>query len=63
LGEHPYTKEAAVEFFVLPHLFLHSYVRIRFILIVTLLLITNFIVWSWALDEHPEIQPVNMELV
>jgi len=42
---------------------LHSYVRIRFILIVTLLLITNFIVWSWALDEHPEIQPVNMELV
>jgi hypothetical protein len=40
-------------------------VRIRFILIVLILLITNFIVWSWALEKHPEpeIQPVNMEFV
>jgi len=36
-------------------------VRIRFILIVLILLITNFM--SWALEKHPEIQPVNMELV
>ncbi len=38
---------------------------IRFILVVTLLLITNFIVWSWALEKHPEpeIQPVSMELI
>jgi hypothetical protein len=38
-------------------------VRIRFIL--TLLLITNFVVWSWALEKHPEpeIQPANMQLV
>jgi len=39
-------------------------VRIRFILVVTLLLITNFVVWNWALEEHPEpeIQPVSMDL-
>jgi len=36
-------------------------VSIRFILVVTLLLITNF--WSWALEKHPEIQHVNMEFV
>ena len=36
---------------------------IRFILVVTLLLITNFIVWSWALEKHPEFQPVSMEFV
>jgi len=28
-----------------------------------ILLITNFVVWSWALEKHPEIQPVSMELV
>jgi len=40
-------------------------VSIQFILVVTLLLITNFIVWSWALEKHPEpeIQPVSKELV
>jgi len=40
-------------------------VSIRFILVVTLLLITNFIVWSWVLEKHlkPEIQHVSMELV
>ena len=34
---------------------------IRFILVVTLLLITNFM--SWTLEKHPEpeIQPVSME--
>jgi hypothetical protein len=34
-------------------------VRIRFIL--TLLLLTNFVVWSWALEKHPkpEIQHVS----
>jgi hypothetical protein len=32
---------------------------------ILLLLLANFIVWSWALEEHPnpEIQPVNMEFV
>ena len=32
---------------------------------IILLLITNFVVWSWALEKHPEpeIQHVNMELV
>jgi len=38
-------------------------VRIRYIDDILLLIITNFIVWSWALEEHPEIQPVNMQLV
>ena len=39
--------------------------RIRFILVVTLLLITNFIGWSWALEKHPEpeFQPVSMQFV
>jgi len=36
---------------------------IRFILIVLILLITNFIVWSWALEKHPEFQHVNMQFV
>jgi hypothetical protein len=47
-----YRNEPIAGFFVSRILSLHSYVRIRFIL--TLLLITNFIVWSWALEEHPE---------
>jgi len=40
-------------------------VRIRFILIVLILLLTNFVVWSWALEEHPkpEIHSANMEFV
>jgi len=40
-------------------------VRIRYILIVLILLITNFVVWSWALEEHPkpEIQHAKMQLV
>jgi len=40
-------------------------VRIRYIEDILLLLITNFIVWSWALEERPkpEIQPFNMEFV
>ena len=52
-------------FFVSLHLFLHSTVSIRFILVVIFLFITNFVVWSWALEKHPEpeIQPVNMQLV
>ena len=56
---------AVAGFFVSPHLSLHSTMRIRFILVVTLLLITNFIVWSWALEKHPEpeFQPVSMDLV
>jgi hypothetical protein len=29
-------------------------VRIRFIDDILLLIITNFIVWSWALEKHPE---------
>jgi len=39
--------------------------NIRFILIVLILLIANFVVWSWALEKHPEpeIQHVNMEFV
>ena len=39
--------------------------RIRYIDEVLLLIIANFVVWSWALDEHPkpEIQHVNMQLV
>jgi hypothetical protein len=40
--------------FVSRYLFLHSYVRIRFIPIVLMLLLTNFVVWSWALEKHPE---------
>jgi len=56
---------AVAGFFVSPHLFLYSTVTIRLILVVTLLLITNFIVWSWALEKHPEpeIQPVSMDLI
>ena len=54
---------ATTGFFVSLHLSLHSTMSIRFILVVTLLLITNFIVWSWALEKHPEIQPVSMEFV
>ena len=27
------------------------------------LIITSFVVWSWALEKHPEIQPVSMDLV
>jgi hypothetical protein len=27
------------------------------------LIITNFVVWSWALEKHPEIQHVSMEFV
>ncbi len=29
------------------------------------LIITNFVVWSWALEDHPEpeFQPVSMEFV
>jgi len=40
-------------------------VRIRFLIVVLILLIANFVVWSWALEEHPEpeIQHVNMQLV
>jgi len=38
-------------------------VSIQFIFVVTLLLITNFVVWSWALEERPEFQPVSMEFV
>jgi len=36
----------------------------RYIL-VDLLIITNSVVWSWALEKQPvhEIQPVNMEFV
>ena len=58
-------EKQAAGVFVSPHLFLYSIVTIRLILVVTLLLITNFIVWSWALEKHPkpEIQPANMELV
>ena len=42
---------------------LHSYVRIRYIDEVLLLIIANFM--SWALEKHlePEIQHVNMQLV
>jgi len=29
-------------------------VRIRYIDDVLLLIITNFVVWSWALEKHPE---------
>ena len=54
---------ATTGFFVSLHLSLHSTMSIRFILVVTLLLITNFIVWSWAIEKHPEIQPVSMDLV
>ncbi len=37
--------------------------RIRYIDDVLLLIITNFVVWSWALDEHPkpEIQSAIIE--
>jgi len=44
-------------------LFLHSYVRIRYIDDILLLIITNFM--SWALEEHPEpeIQHAKMQLV
>jgi len=45
------------------YLFLHSYVRIRYRDDDLLLIITNFVVWSWALEKHPEIQHVNMEFV
>jgi len=38
---------------------LHSYVRIRYIDEVLLLIIANFM--SWALEKHPEIQHVKME--
>jgi len=38
-------------------------VRIRYIDDILLLIIANFVVWSWALEKHPEIQHVNMELV
>jgi len=40
-------------------------VRIRYKDEVLLLIITNFVVWSWALEEHPEpeIQHINMQLV
>jgi hypothetical protein len=34
-------------------------VRIRFILIVLILLLTNFVVWSWALEKHPEQEEAN----
>jgi len=56
---------AVAGFFVSPYLSLHSTVRIRFIVVVILLLITNFVVWSWALEKHPEpeIQTVIMDLV
>ena len=54
---------ALAGFFVSPHLYLHSSVRIRFILVVTILFITNFVVWSWALEKHPKFQPVSMEFV
>jgi len=56
---------AAAGFFVSPYLFLHSSVRIRFILVVIFLFITNLVVWSWALEKHPEleIQPASMDLV
>ena len=43
------------------YLFLHSYVRIRYIDDILLLIIPNFM--SWALEKHPEIQHVNMQLV
>ncbi len=45
------------------YLSLHSYVSIRYIDDILLLIITNYM--SWALEEHPEpeIQHVNMELV
>jgi len=45
------------------YLFLHLYVRIRYIDDILQLILTNFVVWSWALEEHPEIQHANMELV
>jgi len=37
-------------------------VRIRYIGDILLLIITNFVVWSWALEKHPEpeIQHVSM---
>ena len=37
--------------------------RIRYIGDILLLIITNFVVWSWALEKHPEpeIQHVNMQ--
>jgi len=56
---------AAAGFFVSPYLFLHSSVRIRFILVVIFLFITNLVVWSWALEKHPELefQPASMDLV
>ncbi|SVC57224.1 uncharacterized protein METZ01_LOCUS310078, partial [marine metagenome] len=40
-------------------------VSIRYIDNILLLITTNFVVWSWALEKHPEpeIQQVNMELV
>jgi len=30
-------------------------VRIRYIDDILLLIITNFVVWSWALEKHPEL--------
>jgi len=38
-------------------------VRIRYIDDILLLIITNFVDWSWALEEHPEIHSANMEFV
>ena len=45
------------------YLFLHSYVRIRYIGDILLLIITNYT--SWALEKHPEpeIQPVSLGFV
>jgi len=37
-------------------------VRIRYKDEVLLLIITNFVVWSWALEKQPEIQPAKMQL-
>ncbi len=38
------------------YLFLHSYVRIRYIDDVSVLIIANFVVWSWVLEEHPKLK-------
>ena len=58
-----YRNEPIAGFFVSPTFYckksFHSYVRIRFILIVLILLLTNFVVWSWALEKHPEQEEAN----
>jgi len=39
--------------------------KFLYIFDILLLLITNFVVWSWALEEYPapKIQPVKIQLV